>query len=268
MDIAIIQAFFVTYGLQMLLAVVYLLVGWWAAGFLTRTVKRSLSRLSIDHSIISFAEGITYFGVLTFGIVAALSQIGVQTSSIVAVLGAASLAIGLALQGSLSNFASGVLILLFKPFKVGDWVQISGADGFVESIQIFNTVVVTRDKRTITIPNNLVTSGNIINYSAQGYLRIDMVFGIGYGDDIRYAKQILQQIINDEPLILTAPPPSIAVLELGDSSVNFAVRPFVQVDDYMKVKFAITEQVKLRFDEAGISIPFPQRDVHLYQKPQ
>ena len=169
------------------------------------------------------------------------------------------------LQGSLANFAAGVLILLFKPYRVGDVVEISGALGKVKDIQIFNTVLESPDWKTVIVPNAQATGGNITNYTTKGRRRVDMVFGIGYDDDILKAKRLLEQILGEDERVLKEPAPTVAVLELADSSVNFAVRPFVDVDDYWPVLFDTTEKVKLLFDQEGISIPFPQRDVHIFQ---
>ena len=265
MDINTISSLVIEYGLNLFWAVVIFLIGRWAAKFLSNLVRKALGRADVSETLIKFVVNLSYVAVLIFAIIAALARLGVQTTSLVALLGAAGLAIGLALQGSLANFAAGVLILFFKPYKVGDRVEINGVTGDVESIQIFNTIVITADNKTAIIPNAQVTSGNIINYSAKGLIRLDMVFGIGYGDDLLKAKQILQEIITADERVAQDPAPTVAVLELGDNSVNFAVQPYVKISDYWGVLFNTTEQVKLRFDQEGISIPFPQRDVHLYQ---
>lgn len=203
---------------------------------------------------------------LTFIIIAALATLGVQTTSFIAVIGAAGLAIGFALQGSLSNFAAGVMIIIFRPFKVGDYVEVGGASGTVEAIHIFSTIVNTPDNKKIIIPNSRVSGDTITNYSANDIRRVDLVVGVSYGDDIRKAKQILEKILSEEQRILKDPPFTIGVMELGDSSVNFAVRPWVKTSDYWAVYFDLTERVKTTFDENGISIPFPQRDIHLFQE--
>lgn len=203
---------------------------------------------------------------LTFIIIAALATLGVQTTSFIAVIGAAGLAIGFALQGSLSNFAAGVMIIIFRPFKVGDYVEVGGASGTVEAIHIFSTIVNTPDNKKIIIPNSRVSGDTITNYSANDIRRVDLVVGVSYGDDIRKAKQILEKILSEEQRILKDPPFTIGVMELADSSVNFAVRPWVKTSDYWAVYFDLTERVKTTFDENGISIPFPQRDIHLFQE--
>jgi len=198
-------------------------------------------------------------------IIAALERLGVQTTAAVAILGAAGLAIGFALQGSLGNFASGVMIIIFRPYRIGDLVKLAGEVGIVEEIEVFNTIVVTPDNRTIIIPNGQVAAAPIENLSAKGQLRIDLVFGIGYGDDIRKAKEIMTEVVGNDERIIKEQGVQIAVSELGDSSVNFVVRPWVLVADYWDVRFEITERIKLAFDENGISIPFPQTDVHLHK---
>ena len=192
-------------------------------------------------------------------------MIGIETTSFVAIIGAAGLAVGLALQGSLANFAGGVLILLFKPFKVGDVVETQGYLGKVHEIRIFNTVMKTFDNKTIIIPNGAVSGSSIVNFSTEPQRRVDMTFGIGYGDDIKKAKQILQNLVDADSRILKEPAPQIALSELGDSSVNFVVRVWCEAAEYWNIYFEMQEKVKMTFDQEGISIPFPQRDVHLYQ---
>ncbi len=255
------------YGLNILGAVVILIVGYWAAGWLARLIRKSMSKTKIDEALVRFLGNVVYYAVLVFAVLAALGRLGIQTTSFVALIGAAGLAIGLALEGALSNFAAGILLLLFRPFKVGDAVDIAGHFGKVEEILLFSTVLVTPENRTVTIPNSQVTGSPIVNYTKKGLLRLDMVFGIGYGDDLLKAKGVLEDILRADSRVVSDPPPTVAVLELGDSSVNFAVRPYVKPADYWLVHFDITEQVKLRFDAEGISIPFPQRDVHLFPQP-
>lgn len=206
-----------------------------------------------------------YAALLAFVVLAALAQLGIQTTSFIAIIGAAGLAVGLALQGSLSNFAAGVMLIIFRPFKVGDFIEAAGVSGSVEEIMIFSTKLKSPDNKQLYVPNGSIISGTITNYSAKDQRRVDLVFGCGYGDDIKKAKALLEAIVKENPLVLDDPAPTIGVLELGDSSVNFAVRPWVATPDYWDVYFQITEEVKQRFDEAGISIPFPQRDVHLIQ---
>jgi small conductance mechanosensitive channel len=199
---------------------------------------------------------------LLFVIVAALDRLGVNTTSLIAVLGAAGLAVGLALQGSLQNFAAGFLLLVLRPFKSGDFIEAAGTMGVVEKISIFSTIMRTPDNKEVIVPNGAIYSGNIINYSARSTRRVDMIFGIGYGDDIKQARDIIAQIISADERVLPEPETVIAVSELGASSVNFVVRPWVKTEDYWPVKFDLTEEIKLAFDKNGISIPFPQMDVH------
>jgi small conductance mechanosensitive channel len=260
------QELILTSGLNILGAIVIILVGRWLADVISRWVKKVLAKTSGHEALSRFLSNLSYYAILAFAVVAALARLGVQTASFIAVLGAAGLAIGLALQGALANFASGVMILLFRPFEIGHYVEISDAFGKVIDIQIFNTVLLTRDKKTVIIPNGLIISDKIVNYSKQGFIRVDMVFGIGYGDDLLKAKRLLEKMITEDERVLVEPAPRVAVLELADSSVNFAVRPHVKIEDYWDIQLDMPERVKLRFDQEGISIPFPQRDVHLFQK--
>ena len=253
------------YGLRVVAAIVVLIVGRWIAKGLTNVLDRLMSKKDIDPTIISFVKSLTYIALLVFVVLAALGQLGIQTTSFIAVIGAAGLAIGLALQGSLSNFAAGFLMIIFRPFKVGDYIEGAGVAGTVEAIQIFTTQLKTPDNKTVIIPNAKMTGDNITNYTMKGTRRVDMVFGIGYGDDIDKAKNILNDLVAQEDRILDDPPVKIAVVELADSSVNFVVRPWVKSDDYWDVYFEFTENVKKRFDAEGVSIPFPQQDVHMYQ---
>ncbi|MCA9973930.1 MAG: mechanosensitive ion channel [Anaerolineales bacterium] len=260
-----IRTFAVQYGLNLLGAILIVLIGWWAARIISRLLRRTLEKARVDLALARFGGSLAYYAILVFAVLAALNRLGVETTSFVAVIGAAGLAIGLALEGALSNFAAGVLLLLFRPFRIGDLVEIADKFGSVEEIMIFNTVLVTRDNKTITIPNSQVTGSPIVNYSKRGVIRLDLVYGIGYDDDLLKAKAVFQAILEENEKVLREPAPSVSVLELADSSVNFAVRPYVHPEDYFSVPLAITEQVKLRLDAAGISIPYPQRDVHLYQ---
>jgi small conductance mechanosensitive channel len=219
----------------------------------------------MDETLAKFLVALTRITLLTLVIIAAITALGVEPVSFVAVLGAAGLAVGMALQGSLSNFAAGVMLIIFRPFNVGDYVEAGGSAGVVQEIRIFSTILNTPDNKKVILPNSTVTGGNIVNYSANDTRRVDMVFGIGYDDDIKAAKEILEQIVAADNRVLKDPAPKIAVSELADSSVNFVVRPWVKTEDYWNVYFDITEKVKLTFDEKGISIPFPQTDVHLHQ---
>jgi small conductance mechanosensitive channel len=214
----------------------------------------------------SFVCSLAYTTLLIFVVIAALAQVGIQTTSLIAILGAASLAIGLALQGSLANFAAGVLLIIFRPFKGGDYVECGGTAGAVEEIQIFTTQLSSPDNKKIIIPNAKVLGDNITNYSAKETRRVDLVIGVGYTDDLQKVEQVLQDVLAKDERVLKDPAPTIAVMELADSSVNFAVRPWVKTADYWSVYFDLTKKIKLRFDAEGIAIPFPQRDVHLYQE--
>ncbi len=249
-------------------AAVVLVVGIWAARLIRKLLVSLMEKKEIEPMLISFAGSITYIALIAFVIIAALGQLGVQTTSFIAIIGAAGLAIGLSLQASLSNFASGVMIIFFRPFKVGDFVEAGGVSGVVEGIQIFSTQMRTGDNKAIIVPNSSITGGNITNYSAKDTRRIDLVFAIGYDDDIKQAKSILADIVKKEKRILKEPETLIAVSELADSSVNFIVRPWVKKEDYSSVRYALTEAVKLRFDKEGISIPYPQQDVHMHQTNQ
>jgi small conductance mechanosensitive channel len=222
-----------------------------------------MEKRKVEPSLIGFAASLTHAALLVFVVLAALGKLGVQTTSFVAVVGAAGLAIGLALQGSLSNFAAGVLILIFKPYKVSDYVVAGGAEGIITEIGIFTTTLITLDNRTQILPNAIATGGVIENYSKQGTRRLDLVAGVSYSDDIIKVKKVLQDILDNEPRILKDPTPTVGLMEMGDSSINFAFRPWVKVEDYWDLFFELQERIKVRFDEENITIPFPQRDVHL-----
>ncbi len=253
------------YGTKVIAAVAILVIGRIVVGFLSGLVRRMLLKSNVDETLTTFVVNLTRILMMTFVIIAALGALGVQTTSFVAIIGAAGLAVGFALQGSLANFAAGIMLIIFRPFKAYDYIEAGGSAGVVESISIFNTILNTPDNRRVIIPNSKITGDNIINYSAQENRRVDLVFGIGYGDDLRKAKKTLEQIVASDDRVLKDPAPTVAVSELGDSSVNFVVRPWVKTADYWTVLFDLTEKVKLTFDEQGISIPFPQTDVHLHQ---
>lgn len=254
------------YGLKIISALVIFIVGKWVAKTLGKFLERLMERANIDKMLSSFVKNLTYYSLLALVVIAALSKLGIQTASFVAILGAAGLAVGFALQGSLSNFAAGVLVILFKPFRVDDVVEVSGDTGIVEEIQIFKTILRSFDNKKIILPNAKVMGDRIVNYTAKDTRRVDMVFGISYDDDIKKAKEVLQDIVSSDERILKDPAPAIFVKELGDNSVNLGVRPHVKTPDYWNVYWDLTERVKLRFDEEGISFPYPQRDVHLFQE--
>lgn len=253
------------YGPTVVKALAILLIGWIVAR-IVRSVARSLMiRAKVDETLTGFCASLLYMLLMALVIISALSKMGVDTTSFAALIAAAGLAIGFALQGSLGNFAAGVMLIIFRPFKAGDYVEAGGTSGTVEQIQVFATTLKTPDNKTIVVPNSAVTSSNITNYSARETRRVDMVFGIGYGDDIRKAKEVISSILARDNRILKEPEPVIAVSELADSSVNIVVRPWVKTADYWGVFFDITEAVKLEFDAQGITIPYPQQDVHMHQ---
>ncbi len=253
------------YGIKVIAAIAIFIVGRWVAKWVTKFIKRLMAKSKTDETLISFVGDLSYVALLAFVIIAALNQLGIHTASFVVVLGAAGLAIGLALQGSLSNFAAGVLMIIFKPFKVGDFIEGGGTAGTVEEIQIFMTQLKSPDNKTIIVPNAKMLDGNITNFTTKGTRRVDMVFGIGYGDDIDKARQVIEGILGQDDRVIKEPEPIVVVSELADSSVNLTVRAWTTVDDYWSFYFDTTEKVKKQFDAAGISIPFPQRDVHVYE---
>ena len=261
-----IQTIFTAYGLIVLGALATLVIGIWIAKWLAKKSSKLLDKRSVDPTLTKFVTSLLKITLITFVIISAISQIGIETTAFIAIIGAAGLAIGFALQGSLSNFASGVMLIIFKPIKLGDYIEGGGASGTVETIGIFVTTLVTPDNKVIIIPNSSLTGSNIVNYSAKDTRRVDMVFGIGYGDDIDKAKNVIKSVIDNDSRILEDPAPKIVVSELADSSVNFNVRPWVNRGDYWGVYFDVTEQIKKKFDEQNISIPFPQRDIHMYQE--
>lgn len=253
------------YGLNLIFAIIILIVGLWLAKLLTRSLLNTLQKRNVDPTLSKFVTALTRIALITFVILAAINRVGIQTTSFVAVLGAAAFAVGFALQGSLSNFASGVMLIIFRPIKVGDFIEGSGKMGTVEEVGIFVTILTTPDNKVIYIPNSKLMSDSIVNFSVKENRRVDMVFGISYGDDIDKAKNAINQIISNDTRILKDPAPQIVVSALADSSVNFNVRPWVKSSDYWDVYFDTTEAIKKKFDEENISIPFPQRDVHVYQ---
>lgn len=254
------------FGLQIIAAIAVFIIGRWLARRIAGLVERGLKRAGTDATLVGFFRNIAYFGLLIMVVIAAVGQLGVQTTSFIAILGAAGLAIGLALQGSLANFAAGVLMIIFRPFKSGDFIDAAGTAGTVEEIQLFTTKMRTPDNKTIIIPNAQITSGTITNFSARDTRRLDLVFGVSYGDDLDQVKRVIHEVLAGEPRLLKDPEPTVGVLKLGDSSVDFAVRPWVGSDDYWPVFFDLQEAMKKRFDKERISIPFPQRDVHLHQQ--
>jgi len=251
------------YGLKVVGALAIFVVGRWVAKLLSRLAAKALAKARIDKTLVRFTENLSYVVLLVFVVVAALATAGVETTSFIAVLGAAGLAIGLALQGSLANFAAGVLMIIFKPMKVGDFVEIGGIKGTVQEIQIFNTLIDTPDNIRAIIPNAKVTSDNIKNYSTNGTRRVDLVIGVSYEDDLKKAQEAMERVLAGDDRVLKDPPAKVAVFELAESCVNFFVRPWVKEADYWDVYCDTTGRIKMALDDAGITMPFPQRDIHI-----
>jgi len=251
------------YGLKLIFALIIFFIGKRVARFVTNMIIKLMKKNDIDVELTGFLDSLIYWVLFTMVCIAALGQLGVQTASFIALIGAAGLAIGLALQGALSNFAAGVLIIILRPLRVNDFVEVAGEAGSIQNIKIFTTELRTADNKCVIIPNSRVLDSNIINYSSTGRRRVDLVFGVGYNDNLDHARKVFQDIIDSDERILKDPEPVIAVSELAESSVNFVVRPWVKTEDYWAVNFDITEQVKKRFDAEKISIPFPQQDVNI-----
>jgi small conductance mechanosensitive channel len=255
----------IQYGIKIIFALAIFILGRWVAKAIIKFLRRIMVKQNVDQIVVGFIANLGYIVLLSIVVIASLGQLGVKTASLVAVLGAAGLAIGLALQGSLSNFASGILLIIFRPYKAGDYIEGGGTAGTVEEVQILSTRLVTPDNKIVIVPNSLMMNDNIVNYSTKGTRRVDMVFGIGYTDDIDRARELIMEIINGDQRVHKEPVPIVAVSELADSSVNLVTRVWTNTDDYWKVYFETTEKVKKRFDAENINIPFPQRDVHVYQ---
>ncbi len=253
--------FLMTYGTKIVLAIVVYLVGKWVAKTLVNVMEKTLRARGVDQTVAVFTKNISYYALLTMVIIAALGQLGVQTASFVAIIGAAGLAVGFALQGSLANFAAGVLIIMFRPFKIGDFVEAGGTSGVVNEISIFSTIFKTPDNKTVIIANSTVMGGNIVNYSSEDTRRVDLTVGVSYTADLNQVKQELRNIADAEPRLLSDKDVTIAVAELADCSVNLVFRVWVKSEDYWPTFFDLTEKVKTIFDEKGIEIPFPQLDV-------
>lgn len=256
----------VDFGLKLIVALIIFYVGRLIARMLVNGIQRIMQAQEVDKILETFVGNLAYWTVMVFVIIAAINHIGIQTTSLIAVMGAAGLAVGLALQGSLSNFAAGVLIVVFRPYRVGDFVEAAGISGVVEQVQILTTILKTGDNKQIIVPNNQIISSIITNYSANDTRRVDMTVGVSYDDDLDKVRATLQALIDADSRIHKDPEPAIVVSALSDSSVNFTVRTWVNTSDYWGVKFDLTEAIKKRFDQEGISFPFPQQDVHLYNK--
>ena len=257
-------SFLTTYSFNIVGAILVFIIGKWLVRHISNILAKILLKNNVDQTLTDFLVQLSYYALLILVLIAAAGQLGINTTSFLTIVGAAGLAVGLALKDSLSNFASGVMLILFKPFKVGDVVTTAGKTGKIEVITIFNTVLNTPDNQMIIVPNSSVTSNVITNINAKPTRRIDLVVGIGYDDNIGKAKDVLEGLIKNDSRILTDPAPTIAVAELADSSVNLVVRPWVKSGDYWNVRFDLTEKIKTTFDEQGISFPYPQQDVHMF----
>ncbi|MGD8560867.1 MAG: mechanosensitive ion channel [Gammaproteobacteria bacterium] len=257
--------YLIPWAINLVSALAVFIIGRWIAKLVVKALSKVMQRGKVDETLINFLGNVMYVALLIVVIIAALDQLGVNTTSILAVFATAGLAVGLALKDSLSNFAAGVMLIIFKPFRVGDYVEAGGSAGTVESIRIFNTLMKTPDNREITVPNGQIYSGTITNVTARQTRRVDLIFGIGYSDDLEKARNLIWEAINNEDRILKDPEPAVVLMELAESSVNIAVRTWVSTSDYWPVRAALLEKIKVAFDGNDITIPFPQRDVHLYQ---
>ena len=263
-----VQVWLISNGISLLMALVIFIFGRWLAKWGATLTKKALLKARVDETLARFLNKLIYYALLTAVVIAAADQLGIKTTSFIAILGAAGLAIGLALKDSLSNFSSGLMLILFRPFKVGDAISAGGVTGTVRVIDIFSTVILTFDNQKVIVPNSGITSGVITNINAEPTRRIDLIIDIGYQDDIDKAKKVLTELLLAEKRILAEPAATVAVAELAESSIQIVVRPWVQTSDYWNVRFDLTEKIKLTFDKEGISFPFPQRDVHLHQVSQ
>ena len=255
-----------TYSVKLIAAILIFFIGKWLAGKLSRLITKLLEKNKVDVTLVNFLESIIYYTLLVVVIIAVAGQLGINTTSFLTIVGAAGLAIALALKDSLANFASGVMLIMFRPFRVGDFVNTGGVSGTVISIDLFNTILNTPDNQKVIVPNSAITSNVITNVTANDTRRVDLVIGIGYDDDIKKAKEVLQKVLHEEERVLDTPEANIAVSELADSSVNFVVRPWVKTSEYWNVYFGLTEKIKIAFDKEGISIPYPQQDVHMFNQ--
>lgn len=256
----------IKYGLKIVLAIVTLIIGFWIIKAILGAIRRNMEKRNVDATLRQFLGSLLSMLLKIMLVISVISMVGVEMTSFVAILAAAGLAVGMALSGTLQNFAGGVMIVLFKPFKVGDFIDAQGHMGTVKDIQIFNTILKTPDNKTIIIPNGGLSTSSMTNFSTEPTRRVDFTFGIGYSDDIDKAKTVLMSVIKEDSRIHPEPAPFIAVSELADSSVNFAVRVWADAADYWGIFFDTTEKVKKAFDKEGISIPFPQTDVHLFNE--
>jgi len=251
---------------QFVLALVVLVIGLWIIKWVKKGVRISLQKTKANGTLIPFLTSLVGWGLTTLLLISVASMVGIATTSFVAVLGAAGLAVGLSLQGSLANFAGGVMILMFKPYQIGDFIDAQGHMGTVKEVGIFHTTLLSPDNKRVIIPNGALSNGSVVNYSVEGNRRIDMVFGISYDSDIKKAKEILTKLVETDKRVLENPAPLVAVSELADSSVNLVVRPWCKGSDYWGIYFDMMEKAKFELEANGISIPFPQSDVHLYEQ--
>ena len=251
------------FGLKLAIAIGIFIVGFWLAKVISKTVVKLLNKRDTEPSLVSFLSSLTGAIIKVLVVITAITQLGVEMTSFVAILGAAGLAIGMAFSGTLSNFAGGVMILFFKPFKIGDFISVQGEEGFVDQVLIFNTILKTFDNKVIILANGAVANNTIVNYTKAEKRRVDWHFGIAYGDDLKVAKELLGKFIKEDQRILDEPAAFVGVGELGDSSVNLVVKAWVKTDDYWDVFFAMNERVYNEFGDAGLNIPFPQMDVHV-----
>ncbi|TCO75944.1 mechanosensitive ion channel family protein [Chromatocurvus halotolerans] len=259
----LINIYAIPWGIRIVTALVIFIIGRMVVAVVVGIAQKLMLRQKLDETLVIFVVAILRALLLLFVIIAALSQLGIDTTSLIALIGAAGLAIGLSLQSSLSNFAAGVMLIIFRPFVKGNFVEAGNAMGTIDKVNIFTTTMITPDNKEIIVPNGTIMSNNITNFSAKPTRRVDMTFGISYDDDLRLARSILQDIVEGDERVLADPAPAVVVGALADSSVNFLVRPWVNSADYWPVFWDTTEKVKLRFDEAGITIPFPQRELHI-----
>lgn len=266
-DPDLLQQLLVTWGGRILGALAVLVIGRWIAKALVAWLTRGLNRADVDPTLSAFLGNIAYMALLTAVIIAALGALGVNTASFLAIVGAAGLAIGLALKDSLSNFAAGVMLVFFRPFKSGDFIEAAGVSGTVLAVRIFNTVLKSPDNKILTVPNALIYADPITNFSAEDTRRIDLVIGIGYDDNIKKAIELMETVVKSHDKVLTEPKPNFLVLNLGDSSVEIAVRPWAKTADYWSVHSDLLRDIKAILDENGISIPYPQRDIHIVSQP-
>ncbi len=266
-DTEVLFGYAVEYGTAILSAIFIFIIGKWLAGNISNLIRKLLEKNKLDSTLVSFLSNIIYYVLFGLVIISAIGALGVETTSLAAVIAAAGLAIGLALQGSLSNFAAGVMIIMFRPFRNGHYIDVAGVQGTVEEVNIFTTHLVTVDNCSIIVPNGTIIAGNIINYSEKKKRRVDLVIGVAYHENLSHVKEVLKDIVTSNDKVLSEPAYNLAVSELADSSVNLILRPWVKSADYFDVKFELTEAIKNRFDEEGISIPFPQRDIHTVVAP-